>query len=118
MFPGAAAPQRRACKLRSRLCPGGKTVANAIHKTESNDTLAGIAEQYYAVRRPDGAIRRVELAKVTRAIRNATGATLPAVEDTDELPAGLTLAIPTMRDLNRAVFADNKALAAELEERG
>jgi hypothetical protein len=93
-------------------------MANAIHKTDLGETLAGIAEQYYAVRRPDGAIRNAELGKVTRAIRKATGPALQGFTDRDALPAGVTLAIPTMRELNRAVFADNPAIEMLLSGHG
>jgi hypothetical protein len=97
----------------------GPAVANAIHKSEPGDTLSGIAEQYYAVRRPDGAIRKIELAKVVSAIRRATAKTVnSSLSGEEALPAGTTLAIPTLRELNRALFADNSALTAELEKRG
>ena len=93
-------------------------MANAIYKTEAGNTVAGVAGHYYAVRRPDGIIRGIELGKVTRAIRRATGPALTGFSDAAALPAGLTLAVPTMRELNRAVFADNPALDTALAAHG
>lgn len=93
-------------------------MASAIHKTEPGNTLAGIAEQYYALRRPDGSIRVVELKKVTNAIRGATATNLTNFQDKDALPDGTTLAIPTLRELNRALLTDNSQLLQELLDRG
>lgn len=93
-------------------------MANAIHKTEAGDTLASIAEDYYALRQSDTSVRKVELKKVVNAIRNATTGTLHKFSDVDKLPAGTTLAIPTLRDLNRIIFSDNEALLKDLMAKG
>ena len=93
-------------------------MANAIHKTMAGDTLASIASRYYALERRGGAIRDVELKKVIRAIRDATPVSRKKSKDTDPLPLGTTVRIPTLRELNRAVHTDHLALLAALKTRG
>jgi hypothetical protein len=93
-------------------------MANAIHKTAMDDTLARIAEYYYALRRPDGTMRTIDLKKVTNAIRDATLVSLTHLTDTDVLPTGTTLFIPTLRELNRVVFTDHPHLLDALKAHG
>src|SRR5439155_681392 len=88
------APRKRVCAPPCAPHSKRSAVANAIYKSEPGDTLRGIAEQYYAVRRPEGAVRKVELANVVSAIRRATAKTVNSSLSTEQaLRAGTTLAI-------------------------
>jgi hypothetical protein len=93
-------------------------MANAIHKTTSSDTLASIAGLYYALEGPDSAIRDVDLKKVTNSIREATPIALKKFKDTEPLPRGTTLFVPTLRELNRVVFSESPTLLASLKAHG
>src|SRR5262245_56421515 len=92
-------------------------MANAIHKTNLGDTLVTISKQYYAVDGHHGT-RDVELKKVTNAIRAATPTPLKDFADDDALPAGTTLFVPTLRELNRVVFTDHAAVLSSLQAHG
>ena len=93
---------------------------NAIHRTTKGDTLETIAEQYYALRRPNGERNDVALKKITNAIRAATSksALAHAAKDSDTLPEASTLFVPTLGELNRAVFAANAAVLRDLQNKG
>jgi hypothetical protein len=93
-------------------------VANAIHSTSAGDTLASVSRAYYALEGPPGDVRDVDLKKVCHAIRSATGALPGSVADADPLPAGTTLFVPTLRELNRVVFTEHVRLLADLHARG
>jgi hypothetical protein len=93
-------------------------MANAIHQTETGDTLARVAQLYYALHQPDGTLRHIELKKVTEAVRDATPTTLTDLADTDALPTGMTLFIPTLRELNRVVFTDHADVLDALKAHG
>jgi hypothetical protein len=93
-------------------------MANAIHATIAGDTLATIAQLYYALHHPDGSVKSVDLTQVTEAIRRATPTALSHLSDTDVLPTATTLFIPTLRQLNRIVFTDHAHLLEVLKAHG
>lgn len=91
---------------------------DAIHKAMAGDTLASVAGQYYSLGSHDGRIRDVELRKVIDAVRKATQISRKSSGDNEALPPGTTLRIPTLRELNRAVFTDHPGLLGDLKRRG
>src|SRR6188472_1499669 len=93
-------------------------MVNALHKTGAGDTLADVSRQYYALEGPDGGVRDVEARKVTNAIRAATPTPLATFADSEALPPGTVLYVPTLRELNRAVYGGHEALRAALTARG
>ena len=60
----------------------------------------------------------VDLERVCHAIRSATPALPERLSDADPLPAGTTLFIPTLWELNRVVFTENARLLADMQARG
>jgi hypothetical protein len=92
-------------------------MANAIHKSSRGDTLVTVSKQYYALDGHHGT-NVVDLKKVTNAIRIATPFALSDFPDDAVLPAGTTLFVPTLRELNRVVFAEHAILLASLQRHG
>ncbi|MCB9765455.1 MAG: hypothetical protein H6739_37115 [Alphaproteobacteria bacterium] len=85
-------------------------MANAIHKTDAGETLASIAQDYYAVGRPDGTTDDIRLCMVIDAIRAATPTSLIDLDPQnygpdDTLPTSSVIFVPTLRRLNRQIFA-------------
>ncbi len=93
-------------------------MANAIHSTSAGDTLASVSRAYYALEAPPGPLRDVDLETVCHAIRSATPALPGRLADADPLPAGKTLFIPTLWELNRVILTENARLLADMQARG
>ena len=93
-------------------------MANAIHSTSAGDTLASVSRAYYALEGSPGQVWDVDLERVCHAIRSATPALPDRLSDADPLPAGTTLFIPTLWELNRVVFTENARLLADMQARG
>src|SRR5262249_46535718 len=68
--------------------------------------------------RPGGDFEYGRAARVINAIRVRTGDPLKSVEDTEPIPPGTVLRIPTFRELPRAVLSDLPALTAALAAAG
>ena len=94
------------------------TMANAIHASAPGETLASVASLYLALEGPDGAARDVDLRRVTEAIRTATPALPARLGNGDGLPVGSVLSVPTLRNVNRAVYAGHDVLLERLKARG
>ena len=73
---------------------------------------------YDALEAPPGQLRDVDLETVCHAIRSATPALPGRLSDADPLPAGMTLFIPTLWELNRVIFTENARLLTDMQARG
>ncbi len=93
-------------------------MANAIHKTESGDTLDALAEVYFYLRTPKGQVMRRARKRVTAAIRTATPTDLSGFTDSADLGADKVLYIPTLREFNRALRVDDSDVLSKLEGLG
>jgi len=93
-------------------------MADAIHKTETGDSLQDVAEAYYSLRRPDDTFHDVHTNWVIQGIRGQTPTDLSAYADTDALPLDTVLFVPTFRGIDTAVVEEDQALRDDLAAAG
>ncbi len=88
-------------------------MASRIHKTDAGDTLQSIADQYQDLLR-DTTRDLPSTYRVLGFIRAKSPTDLSSFADTDVLPDGTVLFIPTLRSVPTAVFTDHAALRTKL----